>query len=159
MGSGRSRDAEGFAASVEHDMRSGSYIDPTAGRVPVGEWARSWLAAQGHLTPSTFTAPNGGVLRARNFRRNTFDPAVRLVGPAGFHPHELRHTAASLAIASGADVKVVQQMLGHKTATLTLDLYGHLFPDRLDDLADRIDAAVCAPDVLHEGQEDERCSP
>ena len=32
----------------------------------------------------------------------------------GFHPHELRHTAASLAIASGADVKVVQQMLGHK---------------------------------------------
>lgn len=63
------------------------------------------------------------------------------------HPHELRHTAASLAIASGADVKVVQTMLGHKTATMTLDLYGHLFPDRLDDLADRMDAAVCAPDV------------
>ena len=94
-----------------------------------------------------FTAPHGGVLRGRNFRRNTFDPAVRLAGPAGFHPHELHHTAASLAIASGADVKVVQQMLGHKTATLTLDLSGHLFPDRLDDLADRMDAAVCAPEV------------
>src|SRR4051794_26612859 len=40
-----------------------------------------------------------------------------------------RHTAATLAIASGADVKVVQLMLGHSTATLTLDLYGHLFPD------------------------------
>jgi integrase len=52
-----------------------------------------------------------------------------------------------LAIASGADVKVVQMMLGHKTATMTLDLYGHLFPDRLDDLADRMDSAVCAPDV------------
>jgi integrase len=63
----------------------------------------------------------------------------------------LRHTAASLAIASGADVKVVQQMLGHKTATMTLDLYGHLFPDRLDDLADRMDAFVCALDVPHEG--------
>jgi integrase len=50
----------------------------------------------------------------------------------GFHPHELRHTAASLAIASGADVKVVQQMLGHQSATMTLDLYGHLFGDRLD---------------------------
>jgi site-specific recombinase XerD len=62
-----------------------------------------------------FTAPAGGVLRGRNVRRNTFDPAVRLVRPAGFHPHELRHTAASLAIASGADVKVVQQMLGHQT--------------------------------------------
>lgn len=94
-----------------------------------------------------FTAARGGVLRVRNFRRNTFDPAVARVGPPGFHPHELRHTAASLAIASGADVKVVQLMLGHKTATMTLDLYGHLFPDRLDELADRMDDAVCAPNV------------
>ena len=94
-----------------------------------------------------FRSPQGAVLRVRNFRRTVFDPAVRRVGPPGFHPHELRHTAASLAIASGADVKVVQMMLGHKTATMTLDLYGHLFPDRLDDLADRMDAAVCAPDV------------
>ena len=94
-----------------------------------------------------FTAPRGGVLRGRNFRREVFDPAVRRVGPPGFHPHELRHTAASLAIASGADVKVVQQMLGHKTATLTLDLYGHLFPDRLYDLADRMDEAACVHQV------------
>jgi integrase len=56
-------------------------------------------------------------------------------------PHALRHTAASLAIAAGADVKVVQQMLGHKSATMTLDLYGHLFPDRLDTVADAMDAA------------------
>jgi integrase len=42
------------------------------------------------------------------------------------HPHELRHTAASLAIAAGAHVKVVQTMLRHKSATMTLDLYGHL---------------------------------
>jgi integrase len=79
-----------------------------------------------------------------------FDAAVREVGLEGFHPHELRHTAASLAIASGADVKIVQQMLGHKTATMTLDLYGHLFPDRLDEIADRMDQAVCAPNVPHD---------
>ncbi|WP_344678103.1 site-specific integrase [Saccharopolyspora taberi] len=97
-----------------------------------------------------FMAPRGGVLRVRNFRRAVFDPAVRDVGPQGFHPHELRHTAASLAIASGADVKIVQQMLGHKTATMTLDLYGHLFPDRLNDIADRMDLAVRAPIVPHE---------
>jgi hypothetical protein len=36
---------------------------------------------------------------------------------------------------------VVQQMLGHKSATMTLDLYGHLFPDRLDTVADAMDAA------------------
>jgi hypothetical protein len=43
-------------------------------------------------------------------------------------------------------------MLGHKTATMTLDLYGHLFPDRLDELADRMDDAVCAPDVRQDHQ-------
>jgi site-specific recombinase XerD len=40
-----------------------------------------------------------------------------------------------LAIASGADVKVVQQMLSHKSATMTIDPYGHLFGDRLDEVA------------------------
>ncbi len=97
-----------------------------------------------------FSSPRGGVLRVRNFRRGVFDRAVREVGLTGFHPHELRHTAASLAIASGADVKIVQQMLGHKTATMTLDLYGHLFPDRLNDIADRMDREACAPDVPRE---------
>ena len=58
-----------------------------------------------------------------------------------FHPHEFRHTAASLAIASGADVKVVQLMLGHASATMTLDRYGHLFPDRLDAVAEAMEAA------------------
>ena len=41
-------------------------------------------------------------------------------------------------------MKVVQQMLGHKSATMTLDLYGHLFPDQLDQVADRLDAAARA---------------
>lgn len=59
-------------------------------------------------------------------------------------PHGLRHTAASLAIAAGADVKVEQQMLGHKSATMTLDLYGHLFDDRLDEVADALDRAARA---------------
>jgi site-specific recombinase XerD len=56
-------------------------------------------------------------------------------------PARTGHTAATLAIASGADVKVVQQMLGHKSATMTLDLYGHLFGDRLDVVADAMDSA------------------
>ena len=63
--------------------------------------------------------------------------------------HELRHTAASLMIASGANVKTVQSQLGHKTATMTLDQYGHLFPDDLDDVADKMDELVsgCAQNV------------
>jgi integrase len=55
--------------------------------------------------------------------------------------HKLRHTAASMAISSGANVKVVQTMLGHKTATMTLDTYGHLWPDDLDEVANRMDVA------------------
>jgi integrase len=91
-----------------------------------------------------FTAPHGGTLRVRNFRRAALDPAARALGLEGLHPHALRHTAASLAIASGADVKVVQQMLGHKSATMTFDLYGHLMGDRLDVVADGMDASRAA---------------
>lgn len=48
-----------------------------------------------------FTAPEGGVLRLRNWRRRVFDPAVRRLDLVDVTPHDLRHTAASLAIASG----------------------------------------------------------
>lgn len=89
-----------------------------------------------------FTSPQGEPLRASNFRRDVFTPATRRAGLEGLVPHGLRHTAASLAIAAGADVKVVQQMLGHKSATMTLDLYGHLFDDRLDEVADALDRAA-----------------
>ncbi len=55
-------------------------------------------------------------------------------------PHELRHTCASLAIRqAGANIKVVQNLLGHKSATMTLDRYGHLYPDDLDAVAQRLD--------------------
>ena len=87
-----------------------------------------------------FTSPRGGLLRLQNFRHTAFDRAAHTTGLDRFTPHGLRHTAASLAITSGADVKVVQEMLGHASATMTLDLYGHLYGDRLDEVADRMDA-------------------
>ena len=87
-----------------------------------------------------FTSPRGGLLRLQNFRHTVFDRAAHTTGLDRLTPHGLRHTAASLAITSGADVKVVEQMLGHASATMTLDLYGHLYGDRLDEVADRMDA-------------------
>jgi integrase len=86
-----------------------------------------------------FTAPEGGVLRNTNFRPRFFDPAAEKVGLLGLTPHELRHTAASLAIAAGANVKAVQLMLGHASAAMTLDIYAGLFADDLDAVADRLD--------------------
>jgi integrase len=53
--------------------------------------------------------------------------------------HDLRHTAASFAIASGASVKAVQRQLGHRSATVTLDRYAHLWPDELDALVDGLE--------------------
>ncbi|BDD82269.1 site-specific integrase [Tsukamurella pulmonis] len=62
--------------------------------------------------------------------------------------HDLRHTAASLMIAAGASVKAIQSQLGHATATMTLDRYGHLMPDDLDLLAAGMSAGfkAAAPD-------------
>lgn len=83
---------------------------------------------------------NNGPLRSTVFR-TAFSTAARAISVPGLHPHDLRHTAASLAIAAGADVKVVQKMLGHASAAMTLDTYGHLFADRLDEVADALSAA------------------
>lgn len=89
-----------------------------------------------------FTAKQGGPLWLRNWRPRAFNPAVKAAGftGRGLTPHKLRHSAASLAIAAGADVYVVQKMLGHKKPSITLDIYGHLWPDRLDEVADALDA-------------------
>ncbi|MCB1258673.1 MAG: tyrosine-type recombinase/integrase [Microthrixaceae bacterium] len=57
-------------------------------------------------------------------------------------PHKLRHTAISLAIRTKASIKVVQKIAGHKSATMTLDRYGHLMSDELDEVADALDAAA-----------------
>ncbi|KQT74118.1 integrase [Microbacterium sp. Leaf436] len=55
--------------------------------------------------------------------------------------HDLRHTAASLAISSGANVKAVQRMLGHASAAMTLDVYADLFDDDVDTVSAALDAA------------------
>lgn len=102
-----------------------------------------------------FSAPEGGVLRIATFRTRVFNKAVDTLRgldedgePTTDWPrptlHDLRHTAASLAISAGANVKAVQTMLGHKSAALTLDTYADLFPDDLEAVADAFDAAVAA---------------
>ena len=54
--------------------------------------------------------------------------------------HDLRHTAAALAISAGANVKLVQTMLGHESASMTLDTYAGLFPDDQESVAERLTA-------------------
>jgi integrase len=89
-----------------------------------------------------FTAPKGGPLRHHNFYNRQFCPALVRAGlPEQIRFHDLRHTCASLLIAQGAHPKAIQVHLGHSSIQVTMDRYGHLFPDALGHLADRLDAA------------------
>ena len=98
-----------------------------------------------------FASPQGAVLRVATFRRGYFDGAAKQIGVPGLVPHELRHTAASLAISAGASVKSVQRMLGHASAMLTLDRYGHLFPRRARRGCGGLDEAVRRAGVYRTG--------
>lgn len=60
------------------------------------------------------------------------------IGRPDARPHDLRHTAATVAIASGADVKSVQDMLGHATASFTLNVYAHTSEKMMQDTAARM---------------------
>lgn len=87
-----------------------------------------------------FPDSRGGYMRAGNVRRRWWDAAVKESGVhEGLTLHEMRHTAASLAITAGANIKTLQRMLGHASAALTLDRYGHLFDDDLGMVADQLD--------------------
>ena len=88
-----------------------------------------------------FRTPRGAGLNVHNWRARQWADAVEGagLGEIGLTPHKLRHTAASLAIGAGADVKLVQRMLGHKDAAETLNTYAKLWPDSLDEVTDRIE--------------------
>ncbi|MCJ7781226.1 MAG: site-specific integrase [Acidimicrobiia bacterium] len=94
-----------------------------------------------------FTSSTGQPLRSPNFLRRVWRPAVAECALGNLVPHDLRHTAASLAISAGASVKAVQRMLGHSSAQITLDRYTHLFEDDLESLAESMDARYGAAQV------------
>jgi integrase len=53
--------------------------------------------------------------------------------------HDLRHTAAALAVAAGAHPKAIQELCGHASITTTLNTYGHLFESLQDSLAEALE--------------------
>lgn len=60
------------------------------------------------------------------------------IGRPDARPHDLRHTAATVAIASGADIKSVQDLLGHATASFTLNVYAHTSEQMMKDTAEKV---------------------
>src|SRR5262245_35084393 len=90
---------------------------PIIDRWGAGKEPEAWL----------FSAPGGGPLRESNWKRSVDWRAAQVAaGVPDVRVHDLRHTAASLWLAAGADPKVVQRVLGPATAATTNDLDGHL---------------------------------
>ena len=90
-----------------------------------------------------FTADDGGPVR-RNYAGRLWRAAARRAGVEGRSFHDLRHYCASVLIASGASVKVVQHHLGHATASQTLDVYSHLWPEDEDRTRTALEVALRA---------------
>lgn len=103
-----------------------------------------------HRERLAFPSKTGKPMRRSNFPRRVWKPALERLGWIDDHPlaglvfHELRHTAASLAIAQGAHPLTVKERLGHSSITVTMDRYGHLFPAQDAALAEALDKVLRA---------------
>lgn len=108
--------------------------------LPLGEYRWAFDAALSTVTKAT------EALREREAAEAEDGKPVTPEFPQ-LTPHALRHTCASLAISAGANVKVVQRLLGHASTTMTLDRYGHLMDDDLTGVADALGKAIEATAV------------
>lgn len=93
--------------------------------------------------PNTIGRP----VDVRGFRRRCWHRLVKKAELPYIRFHDLRHTAATLLLARGMPVKAVSEMLGHSSATITLNLYGHVLPHMQQQLAQTMD------DILSMGED------
>jgi integrase len=87
-----------------------------------------------------FAGPDGGVLRPAGWRRRFWKPALEAAGlPTSLRPHDLRHTAVSLWIEAGVNIREITRRAGHQSVAFTLQRYGHLLPNADEDGALQIE--------------------
>lgn len=88
-----------------------------------------------------FTSSRGTPVRQSNFHARHFKPAALRVGvDPRIRFHDLRHSYAAMLIAQGAHPRAIMERLGHSTIQVTLDTYGHLFPELEASITDGLDA-------------------
>lgn len=94
------------------------------------------------IFPSTIGTP----LEPRNLFRE-FKDLLRKANLPDIRFHDLRHTFATLALSQGVSVKVVQEMLGHSDASMTLKVYSHTTPGMQKEAAKKMDEITALIDV------------
>ena len=93
--------------------------------------------------PVVFPNERGGYLRGSNFDRWVWYPIRKAAGIADtFVFHDLRHTQASLMLASGVDLKVIQARLGHRDFATTANTYSHLLQNAQNEAVDKMAAMM-----------------
>jgi integrase len=99
-----------------------------------GEWQSSGLV---------FTSTIGTPMEAREVTRILHETLTKADLPP-VRMHDLRHTAATLLLAQGVDVRTIMEVLGHSQISLTLNTYAHVMPALQADAAGRMDAALAS---------------
>lgn len=100
---------------------------------------------QGGADTPLFHSANGKPLQYQNFMNRVFKPAVKRTGLEEVSFHNLRHTAASLLIHSGAPITTVAGILGHASTQMTLDVYGHWYQNDANTWMDKISVGLSEP--------------
>jgi integrase len=100
---------------------------------------RATLGADWRGTDAVFVSDIGTPLDPTNVTHR-FARTVKAAGLRKVRVHDLRHTAATLALQEGVNPKVVQEMLGHSSITLTLGTYSHVLQPMKREAANRLDA-------------------
>jgi integrase len=100
----------------------------------------SWPAAAELM----FTTPTGRPIHSDGLAKR-FKAILRQVGLPVIRLYDLRHTAATLALAAGVPPKVVAEQLGHASAAFTLDIYSHLLPHMQEEAAIKVERILAGP--------------
>jgi integrase len=90
-----------------------------------------------------FPVERGGPIRRSNFTRRVWIPATRAAGVEGLRFHDLRHTAATLAVAAGASTRELMVRMGHSSSAAALR-YQHVMAGRDAAIAAALDELVQA---------------
>jgi len=89
-----------------------------------------------------FATERGTVINPSNLPNRSFKPILERADLPPIRFHHLRHTCATLLLSKDVNPKIVSEMLGHSSASITLDIYSHLMPDMQEMAAKALEEAL-----------------